>query len=61
MPDWDDVKKFVDDHDDKVDDALEKAGDAAGAKFGHAAQIDKGVDWVQEHTGDGDSQEPAGQ
>lgn len=59
MPDWDDVKKFVDDHDEKVDDALEKVGDAAGAKFGHGAEIDKGVDWVQEHTGDGDSQEPS--
>ena len=61
MPDWDDVKKFVDDHDDKVDEALEKAGDAAGAKFGHASEIDKGVDWLQEHTGDGDSQEHRGE
>jgi len=26
------------------------AGDAAGERFGHAEQIDKGVDKLQEHT-----------
>ena len=55
MPGLDDIKKFADDHDEQVDSGLEKAGDAAGAKFGHADQIDKGVDKVQERTGDGDS------
>ena len=44
MPDLDDIKDFADDHDDKLDQGLEKAGEAAGAKFGHEDQIDKGVD-----------------
>ena len=56
MPGFDDMKKFADEHDDKVDEGLEKAGDAAGDKFGHEAQVDKGVDWAQQHTGSGDDQ-----
>ncbi|MGN6607142.1 MAG: antitoxin [Jatrophihabitans sp.] len=55
MPGLDDLKKFAEDHDQQLDQALEKAGDAAGKKFGHVDQIDKAVDWAQEHTGDGDS------
>jgi hypothetical protein len=50
--------KFADEHDDKIDAALDKAGDAAGDKFGHADQIDKGVDWAQEHTGPADQSNP---
>ena len=57
MPGLDDIKKFADEHDEQIDEGLEKAGDAAGAKFGHSEQIDKGVDWAQEHTGTGDSTE----
>lgn len=56
MPDFDDLKKLADEHDEQVDQGLGKAGDAAGDKLGHADQIDKGVDWAQEHTGAGDSQ-----
>ncbi|WP_375483968.1 antitoxin [uncultured Jatrophihabitans sp.] len=52
MPGMDDLKKMADDHDDQVDKGLEKAGDAAGDKFGHEDQIDKGVDKAQERTGD---------
>jgi hypothetical protein len=55
MPGLDDLKRLADQHDDKVDAALEKAGDAAGEKFGHDEQIDKAVDFAQEKTGDGDS------
>jgi MT0933-like antitoxin protein len=54
MPGMDDLKKMADEHDDKVDAALGKAGDAAGDKFGHEQQVDKGVDLAQEHTGQGD-------
>jgi hypothetical protein len=57
MPGLDDIKKFADEHDEQVDEGLEKAGDAAGTKFGHGEQIDKGVDWAQEHTGAGDTTE----
>ena len=55
MPDFGDVKKFADEHDEQVDDGLERAGDAAAGKVGHADQIDKGVDFAQEHTGAGDT------
>jgi hypothetical protein len=61
MPGLDDLKKFADDHDKQVDQGLEKAGDAAGAKLGHDDQIDKGVDWAQQRTGDGDGQPDDGQ
>ena len=54
MPSFDDLKKLADKQDDKLDEALEKAGDAAEKKFGHEEQIDKAVDWAQEHTGGGD-------
>jgi hypothetical protein len=50
MPGLDDLKRLAEEHDDKIDAALEKAGDAAGAKFGHDEQIDKAVDWAQDHT-----------
>ena len=45
-------------HDDKVDQGLEKAGDAADQKTGggHSEQIDRGVDFAQERTGQGDQQ-----
>jgi len=55
MPDFDDIKRMADDHDEQVDEGLEKAGDAAGERFGHAEQIDKGVDKLQEHTGGEDT------
>ena len=61
MPGLDDIEKFADEHDDKVDQGLEKAGDAASGKFGHGDEIDKGVDWAQQHTGAGDEQPADGQ
>jgi antitoxin protein of toxin-antitoxin system len=51
MAGLDDIKKMADDHDDKVDEGLEKAGDKAGAKLGHEDQIDQAVDKAQERTG----------
>jgi hypothetical protein len=58
MPDFDDIKKLADSHDSQVDEGLQKAGDEAGDKLGHEDQIDKGVDFAQQHTGDGDTQNP---
>jgi hypothetical protein len=55
MPDFGDIKKFIEEHDEQVDKALDKVGDAAAAKFGHKDQIEKGVEWAQEHTGKGDT------
>jgi hypothetical protein len=53
----DDAKKFVDEHDDQVDEAIEKAGDLAdketGGKF--ADQIDKAQNLAEEKTGSGDT------
>jgi hypothetical protein len=49
----DKVKNFADQHDDKVDEALEKIGEQADQRTGHehTEQIDKIVDLAQEHTG----------
>jgi hypothetical protein len=50
------AKDMASQHDDQVDQGLEKAGDVVdertGGKYGE--QIDKGVDVAQERTGAGD-------
>ena len=53
----DDAKKFIDEHDDKVDDAIEKAGDLVDDKTGdkYAGHVDKAQDLLQEKTGEGDT------
>jgi hypothetical protein len=51
MPDMDDIKRMAEEHDDQVDQGLEKAGDAAGSRFGHEEQVDKLVDKGQGLTG----------
>ena len=56
MPDFDDIKKMADEHDDQVDTGLEKAGAVAESKFGHGEQIDQAVDKAQEATGSDDQQ-----
>jgi hypothetical protein len=54
------AKAFIDEHDEQVDQALDKAGDFAKSKFaGHDAQIDGAVDKAQEMTGRGDTTRPA--
>jgi hypothetical protein len=54
----DKARDLAEQHDDKLDQGLEKAGDFADDKTGgkHAEQIDRGVDFAQERTGDGDQQ-----
>ena len=51
------AKEFADQHDEQVDQGLEKAGDLADERTGgqRRDQIDRGVD-AQEHTGQGDTQ-----
>lgn len=56
MPDMDDLKRMAEQHDEQIDTGMEKAGDAAGAKFGHEEQIDKMVDKGQGVVG-GDEQD----
>ena len=53
----DDAEKLVDQHDEQVDDALEKTGDLADKQTGgkYADQVDRARDVAQEKTGDGDT------
>ena len=53
----DKAQGLVAQNDEKVDDAIEKAGDLVDDKTGdkYAGQIDKGQDFLQEKTGEGDT------
>lgn len=52
----DKAKDLLNQHDDKVDQGLDKAGEAAKGRFaGHEGHIDQGVDQLQRMTGDGDT------
>ncbi|MGC4893741.1 antitoxin [Micromonospora sp. DT31] len=53
----DKAQDFADKHDKKVDQGIEKAGDAADKRSGgkYDQQIDKGVDAAQQRTGEGDT------
>jgi hypothetical protein len=55
----DKAKDFADDHDQQVDQGLDKAGDQVNQRTGdkYESQIDKGVDQAQERTGAGDTQQ----
>ncbi|MFI5931697.1 antitoxin [Actinoplanes sp. NPDC051494] len=55
----DKAKNFADQHDEQVDQGLEKAGDQIDTRTGgkHSDQIDKGVDQAQARTGEGDTRE----
>jgi hypothetical protein len=56
----DEAKKLLDEHDEQVDQALEKAGEVAKERFaGHEEQIDQGVDRLQQMTGAGDTTQQA--
>ena len=52
------AKNLADQHDEQVDQGVEKAGDVADERTGgqHGEQIDRGVDIAQERTGEGDTQ-----
>jgi hypothetical protein len=52
----DKAKDLMNQHDDKVDQALDKAGEAAKDRFaGREEHIDKAVDLAQQRTGEGDT------
>jgi hypothetical protein len=53
----DKAKDFADDHDEQVDEGIEKAGEQVDQRTGgkYDSQIDKGVDEAQQHTGGGDT------
>ena len=53
------AKEFADQHDEQVDQGLDRAGDMANERFaGHEGQIDSVVDRAQQYTGDGDTTAP---
>jgi hypothetical protein len=50
------AKAFADEHDEQVDQGLDKAGEFAKGRFaGHDEQIDGAIDKAQEMTGTGDT------
>jgi MT0933-like antitoxin protein len=53
----DKAKDLADEHDEQVDQGLDKAGDVADERTGtqYGEHIDKGVDFAQERTGSGDT------
>ncbi len=53
----DKAKGLIDQHDEKVDDAIEKAGDVVDDKTGdkYAGHVDKAQDFLQDKTGAGDT------
>lgn len=56
----DKAKDMLGKHDDKVDQGLDKAGEAAKGRFaGHEGHIDSAVDQAQQRTGEGDTTQPA--
>lgn len=53
----DDAKKFIDEHDEQVDQAIEQAGDLVDDKTGgkFAGQVDRAQDLAEQKTGEGDT------
>ncbi len=53
----DDAKKMADEHDQQVDQAIEKAGDLVDQKTGDkfTDKVDKAQDFAEGHTGEGDT------
>jgi hypothetical protein len=54
------AKEFAEQHDEQVDQALERAGEEVDKRTGerYSEQIDRGVDLAQERTGAGDTSDP---
>lgn len=56
----DKAKDLLNQHDDKVDQALDKVGEAAKGRFaGNESQIDGLIDQAQQRTGAGDTTQQA--
>lgn len=53
----DDAKNFIDEHDDQVDQAIERAGDVVDEKTDDkfADKVDKAQEIAEKKTGDGDT------
>jgi hypothetical protein len=55
----DKAKDFADEHDEQLDQGIEKAGDQVDKRTGdkYSSRVDKAVDQAQQRTGEGDTQE----
>jgi hypothetical protein len=53
------AQELVNQHGDKIEEGVEKAGDFAKQKFGHESQIDSVVDKIQEMIPDKPKQDNA--
>ena len=55
----DKAKNFADQHDEQVDQGIEKAGDQVDQRTGgkYDSQVDKAQDTAQQRTGSGDTQQ----
>jgi hypothetical protein len=55
----DKAKGMADQHDEQVDQGIEKAGDQVDKRTDdkYSSQVDKGVDQAQQRTGEGDTQQ----
>lgn len=53
----DDAKKLAAEHDEQVDQAIEKSGDVLDQKTGdkYTDKVDKGQNFAEGHTGKGDT------
>jgi hypothetical protein len=55
----DKAKSLLGQHDEQVDQALDKGGEAAKERLpGHEGQVDQGIDKAQQMTGEGDTTQP---
>lgn len=52
------AKGLVEQHGDKIEDGVEKAGEFAKKKFGHEGQVDQAVDKIQGFIPDKPGQNP---
>lgn len=54
---FDKAKDLAGQHDDKIDQGIEQAGDFVDDRSGgqHEAHVDKAQDFLQDRTGDGDT------
>jgi hypothetical protein len=51
----DKAKELLNQHDDKVDQGIDKLGEMAGKKFGHENEIGMGAEQLKRMTGEGDT------
>jgi hypothetical protein len=51
----DKAKELLNQHDDKVDQGIDKLGEMAGQRFGHENEVGMGAEQLKRMTGEGDT------